>query len=281
MSEANPAPVAWDLPAQALPSAEGGRIAPPDSPARRIARVVVWLVGIGVLFLLARIVQAARALGNPASEPGAAYATGQVAGYVAGSLLLAALLRWAYFRLRHRPGSVRSPWLIGIAALLLLANLAGAATTRPAAAAAPADPQAPAKRVAARLQIASPYKLGPAPDEARTAILDPIAAQGVRAGYRAGEIMAILDEVGPVGYLVVLDVAMTPGGSDEYLDGFLKGATRQGATARREVVAGQSLGIATSDDHTLIGWTEPPLVIMIVGFDDPSAIELTRATLAP
>jgi hypothetical protein len=289
--------VAWDLPPKPLPALEAGQIVPSDGPARRIARVVVWVVGIGVLFLLARIVQAARGLAEPVSGRGngydTAYATGEVAGYVVGSLLLAALLRWAYLRLRHRRGSVRSPWLIGIAALLLLLNLFGATGTTPAAAtsppaaasgsptAAPVDPEAPAKRVAAGLQIASPYRLGPAPDEARTALLDPIAAQGARAGYRAGEIMAILDEVGPVGYLVVLDVSMTAGGSDAYLDGFLKGATRQGATARRDVVDGQAVGIATSDDHTLIGWTEPPLIMMVVGFDDASAIELTRATLAP
>ena len=296
MSEANPAPVAWDLPAKPLPPLEAGQIVPPNGPAERIARLVVWVVGIGVLFLLARIVQAARGLAEPASGRGSgydtAYATGEVAGYVVGSLLLAALLRWAYLRLRHRKGSVRSPWLIGIAALLLLFNLAGATTTAaatntpPAAAtnppaAAQVDPQAAAKRIAARLQIASPYRLGPAPDEARAALLDPIAAQGARAGYRAGDIMAILDEFGPVGYLVVIDIGMTAGGSDAYLDGFIKGATRQGATARRDVVDGQALGIATSDDHTLIGWTEPPLVMMVVGFDDASAIELTRATLAP
>ena len=298
MSEANPAPVAWDLPAKPLPPLQAGQIVPPEGPARRIARLVVWVVGIGVLFLLARIVQAARGLAEPASGRGnsydTAYATGEVAGYVAGSLLLAALLRWPYLRLRHRKDSVRSPWLIGIAALVLLFNLVGATTTTaPAAATKPPaaatnppataqiDPQTPAKRVAARLQIASPYRLGPAPDEARTALLDPIAAQGARAGYQAGDIMAILDEFGPVGYLVVIDVGMTAGGSDSYLDGFLTGARRQGATARRDVVDGQALGIATSDDHTLIGWTEPPLVMMVVGFDDASAIELTRATLAP
>jgi len=282
--------VAWDLPAKPLPALEAGQIVPPDGPARRIARLIVWVVGIGVLFLLARLVQAARALAEPSSGRGSAYdtayATGEVAGYLVGSLLFAALLRWAYLRLRHRKGSVRSPWLIGIAALLLLFNLVGASTTTPAAAsnppaAAQVDPQAAAKRIAARLQIASPYRLGPAPDEARKALLDPIAAQGARAGYRAGDIKAILDKVGPVGYLVVLDVGMMAGGSDAYLDGFLKGATRQGATARRDVVDGQALGIATSADHTLIGWTEPPLVMMVVGFDDESAIELTRATLAP
>jgi len=278
--------VAWDLPAKPLPALEAGQIVPPDGPARRIARLVVWFVGIGVLVLLAMIVQAARGLVEPTSAYDKGYATGQVAGYVVGSLLFAALLRWAYLRLRHRKGSVRSPWLIGIAALLLLFNLVGASTTTPAAAsnppaAAQVDPQAAAKRIAARLQIASPYRLGPAPDEARKALLDPIAAQGARAGYRAGDIKAILDKVGPVGYLVVLDVGMMAGGSDAYLDGFLKGATRQGATARRDVVDGQALGIATSADHTLIGWTEPPLVMMVVGFDDESAIELTRATLAP
>jgi hypothetical protein len=272
MTNADPT-VDWQVPTPAAPLEGAGPSAPRSTP--RALRAVVWIVGIGFLLFLSRIAWIVGQQSEPDPSSSAAYGTAFVVGGATGVLLVAALLRWLYLRARRRPGSVLSPWLIGIACVWLLLGIVANAN-KPVAA---VDTGAAANRVAERLQIASPYRLAPAGEEAKKALLNPIAAQGARMGYRGGDIRAIEDGSETVGYLIVLDVTVRSGDAEDYVAGFLESASGQGGTARREEIAGQRVGIVATADATLVSWVEVPLIVMVVGFDESSALAMTRATL--
>jgi hypothetical protein len=283
MTDTNRPLVTWDLPATPATSPEATSTPPGQSVPRPIA-MIGWIVGIGMLYLLADIaVIAGRSSGADPSRS-AAYTQGLVIGYVLGSLAFAAVARWLYVRVKQLRRRVISPWLIAIAALVLLANVASSAS-RPIGSSSPATGSAPgavptADPVADRLRIRLPYDLAEADAEARQALLQPLTKVGAAFGYRGGDVKSVIDKDDVVGYLVVLHLAINgQAGEAAYLDGFLKSAARSGATVRQEGIAGHTVGVADGPTGTIMTWIESPLIVMVVGFDGDSAESIARATM--
>jgi hypothetical protein len=242
----------------------------------------VWAIGLVGLVIVALVADRILELaGGARAGESDAYLAGEFVGRIIGALLVAAALRWLSTRMRGG-GRILSPWLIAIAAIVLLAGAAGTAVQARPVASLPA-PSSPAASTAGAavsglFRITAPYSfrlLGP---DSHSSI-DPIVQQLEAAGARDVEAREIVEAGEIVGWAVIFDWQLGAGSEDEYVDGFLEGAP-EASQPERVTIRGRPVGLLSPAESGVAGWADPPLAVTVFAVDLESARVLAKAMLA-
>jgi hypothetical protein len=231
----------WALPTGAPPSGSAG-----TKPARRATLAVSWVAGL----LLAGF---GGWLAMRAAEGGTAYRWGIAFGATFTPFLIAALLRFAYVKLRGggRP-VLRSPWIPLGGALLAAVTAAGALSSL--APAAPVD-------ATTGMHVRTPFTLR----EADSATSQQIE-QAVRKdpSVRSVAVREVVGGDGSVSVLMAADARMREGGIDEIAKGMQDSS---GVEPTIFTIGGEEVAIVTGPQGSIGTWVEAPLLFSVFAPD--------------
>ncbi len=235
---------------------------PTARPATRFTRAVeavAWVVGIAAVLFFGRVYAILRGPMAPTS-----YEIGVVIGTIAAAVIVAALVRWVVVKIRGR-GGLRSPWILVVAALILLVGVG-----RQAGLDASVGPGRP---IDSYLEIAAPFSLSlptaGEKEELRTAIAD---------GLGTYEVRRVLDGGGLVGFLIVGDINVGPSPDWGALERGFEGGS--GGDAQRTTVAGRTAIVGSASSAATVMWIESPYILVVYGIDADSARLMAELVIA-
>jgi hypothetical protein len=252
-------PGGWQPPGQApLPPA-------PDRPVSTVRRLIgsaAWILGIVGLLVLAR----GYALLS-GSQGSAAEQWGRAVGAIVGAIVIGVIGRWLVVRVRRR-GRLASPWVLGVAALVLVGSIVG----QPRLGAS--DTTAPA--IDAYFRIGSPFSLAtPTADEVTQFGTD--LAETTSGVY---DIRRVLQDGKVIGYEVVadLDSEASPDFRQGLIQGWLDGG--DGVEAHESTIRDTPVVVGTRPSGVAVMWVEPPYVLYVYAVDIDSGQKVAAAIMA-
>lgn len=231
----------------------------PPRPPRKFTRVleaVAWIVGAAAVLFFGRIF----AILN-ASPPLTAYEAGRALGTIGFAVLIGVFVRWLVIKVRHR-GRLFSPWILLVAALVLVINLG----QRAGIAAPPGLP------IGSYLKIDAPYAL-------TAATADEVEQFGkALAEADAFEARRVVESERVVGFLVVADVDIgTSPDWDDIERGF---ESTSGAASEQDIVGTRPALVGTAPTGATVIWVEAPYMLTVVALDEESARMLAESVMA-
>jgi|GEM_PF-6980663 hypothetical protein len=235
---------------------------PPDPPrtaATRTIEAIAWVVGgIAVLFFGRTLVL----FNADASFSG--FERGELVGYMVGAVLLGALFRWIFVRLRKR-GRVLSPWVLVVATVVLAAHGFSLPSSASTIAAQP---------ISTYLKIGAPYNLV-------TADADTVSqlANGFKdEGATETEVREITQGTETVGFLVIANVDATD--SDVFRAGVESGFEKtEGAEAHEDIIGSRKVVVGTVSGVVAVFWAEEPYGLIVYAFDVDSGKALAGSVM--
>lgn len=257
---ATPPPVvgwaAWTPPEPGAPAAPE----PPRRLALRVLEAVAWVIGIGAVLFLGR----AFVLFNDSSSL-SGFQKGELVGRIVGAVVAGVVVRWIWVKVRKH-GRILSPWIL----LVATAGLGlGIASSPGLLLATPSTP------IGTYLKVGPPYVLETAPPE----ISAQFATLVTSFHASASEFRQVTSDGEVVGYLLVVNI--DAGDSDEFMAGAERGFEENGgAEAHKDVVAGKTVIVGTSQDVNAIIWVEAPYGLVLYAADIESGKELAASVIA-
>lgn len=243
----------WAPPTGALPPASAGA-----KPAPRAMLALSWVIGL--LFA-----GSGGWLAMRAAEGGTAYRWGVAFGATLTPFLLAAVLRFAYAKIRGggRP-ILRSPWIPLGAALLAAVAAAGAISSL--APGAPVD-------AATGMHVRTPFTLR----EADSATSQQIE-QAVRKdpSVRSVAVREVVGGDGSVSVLMAADARMREGGIDEIAKGMHDSS---GLAPTIFTIGGEEVAIVAGPDGSIGTWVEAPLLFSVFAPDTATLHAVIEAVM--
>ncbi|HEX5015452.1 MAG TPA: hypothetical protein VFV72_15000 [Candidatus Limnocylindrales bacterium] len=251
----------------------------PPSTASRVLRAIAWIVGIAAMLFFGRIY--AVFLGGTELT---AEQTGEVVGYLLGSLLIGFAVRWLFVRAGRGKGLL-SPWVPVVATFILLLNLGRASGQAPSSAAvvptggpaptARATPAGSPRDIEAFLVIAEPYDMERATAEEVTDFGEAMGAFSDQTQVRRITRDGIVE-----GFFVVVDSGdKFPVNSLGAFEFGLK--TQEGIDTERATLGGHEVVVATvpDDEVAFVSWLEVPRILVVYGVDEASARNMATAVI--
>jgi hypothetical protein len=194
-----------------------------------------------------------------------AYDAGRILGAIGGAAIVGVAARWFVVKVRHR-GRVISPWILVVAAFVLLIGLVRQPSYGAATGGVP---------IGSYVQINPPYALAmPTPDEA-----EQVRTLLARAKSGAHEVRGVLEGDELIGYFVIADLAADS--SAQFRRGMEEGfEANEGAEAHEALVGGRSAVVGTGPTGAAVAWVEPPFALTVYSNDVQSAEALAAAIMA-
>ena len=270
-----PTDAGTDVPVSASPepAAPSGWIQPgadsgPSPGVRRVLSTIVWV------FALLSLAFAGWVSANGRETETSTWRIAYVAAAVLGGLAIGILIRWAWLRVRRYRGiagsgaSLVSNW-IPVVAIVIASSLVGSALVKAFEPPGPVDP-------ATMFRAGSEYSFSDADPSIAEYFRTELEAQSYRP--RALAVTQVDRDDGATGTLVVVDVGIAEVFSDLALEGLIFGLGTE-TTPRHESVAGRNAVFSRSEDVTIVGWIDAPLIAILYGPDDATARSMVESVI--